>query len=309
MNIKIAAEKTGLTKKAIKYYESEGLISPIKKSDNNYREYCKKDIVKLNLIGALRMLNIPIIEIKSVVEGKKGISEIMQDAFEKINKDIGEMEKTRSIISSLIESNVTDYEMAGQHIKRLRETLDLSVYEKEELLSSMLLRIFPGRFGEYIGATYEPFLKITIDNEEKRSNWIKLLELLDDFEQIDEIIYFNNYINDNYSGASWKMQYRENVSQGVNDILNSDNSMKDKMASKAVDFIENINFNDNLEKVLDIILSMDEEILKSIDRFKLEFEEYLSRINEEYKRYKESREEIVNLAGKQMRNKRFNKNI
>jgi len=39
MNIKIASEKTGLTKKAIKYYENEGLINPLKNSENNYREY------------------------------------------------------------------------------------------------------------------------------------------------------------------------------------------------------------------------------------------------------------------------------
>ncbi len=31
MNIKITSEKTGLTKKAIKYYESTGLINPSKK--------------------------------------------------------------------------------------------------------------------------------------------------------------------------------------------------------------------------------------------------------------------------------------
>ena len=55
MNIKVVSEKTGLTKKAIKYYESEGLISPLKNSDNNYREYTDNDIVKLNLIGALRV--------------------------------------------------------------------------------------------------------------------------------------------------------------------------------------------------------------------------------------------------------------
>jgi len=38
MNIKTASKKTGLTKKAIKYYEIEGLISPIKNNENNYSE-------------------------------------------------------------------------------------------------------------------------------------------------------------------------------------------------------------------------------------------------------------------------------
>ena len=37
MNIKIASEKTGLIKRTIKYYESEGLINPSKKCENNYR--------------------------------------------------------------------------------------------------------------------------------------------------------------------------------------------------------------------------------------------------------------------------------
>ena len=68
MNIKVVSEKTGLTKKAIKYYESEGLISPLKNNDNNYREYTDNDIVKLNLIGALRVIDIPISEIKCLVD-------------------------------------------------------------------------------------------------------------------------------------------------------------------------------------------------------------------------------------------------
>ena len=39
MNIKATAEKTGLTKRAIKYYEGKGLIKPLKSNENNYREY------------------------------------------------------------------------------------------------------------------------------------------------------------------------------------------------------------------------------------------------------------------------------
>ncbi|MCB2297979.1 MerR family DNA-binding transcriptional regulator [Clostridium tagluense] len=46
MNIKAAAEKTGLTKRAIKYYEIEGLITPLKNIENNYREYTCQDVIK-----------------------------------------------------------------------------------------------------------------------------------------------------------------------------------------------------------------------------------------------------------------------
>ena len=60
MNTKDAAEKIGLTKKAIKYYEGEGLIMPLKNIENNYREYTCQDVIKLNLIGALRAVDIPV---------------------------------------------------------------------------------------------------------------------------------------------------------------------------------------------------------------------------------------------------------
>jgi len=58
MNIKITSEKTGLTKRAIKYYESQGLIISSRHYENNYREYSDEDIIKLNLIGALRVLGV-----------------------------------------------------------------------------------------------------------------------------------------------------------------------------------------------------------------------------------------------------------
>lgn len=40
-------KETGLTRKAIYYYESEGLVSPDKNPENNYREFTVKDLEKL----------------------------------------------------------------------------------------------------------------------------------------------------------------------------------------------------------------------------------------------------------------------
>jgi DNA-binding transcriptional MerR regulator len=41
MTIHDAAVLTGLTKKAIKYYEAEGLIQPRVDPENNYRAYAR----------------------------------------------------------------------------------------------------------------------------------------------------------------------------------------------------------------------------------------------------------------------------
>ncbi|WP_019278478.1 MerR family transcriptional regulator [Clostridium botulinum] len=106
MNIKLASEKTGLTKKAIKYYESVGLINPSKNSENNYRDYTEKDIIKLNLIASLRILDIPISEIKLLIEGNKTIDKVLTDTLKTINDSISNLEKSKLIISSIIEKKI-----------------------------------------------------------------------------------------------------------------------------------------------------------------------------------------------------------
>ncbi len=143
MNIKIAAEKTGLTKKAIKYYECEGLINPSKNSSNNYREYTDTDIVKLNLIGALRVIDIPVSEIKCLIEGNKSLPDIMKNTLNKITENISNLEKSRLIISNILNKNLEDYSTIGEQVRKLRETLEFSISEKKEFISTRLLKTFP----------------------------------------------------------------------------------------------------------------------------------------------------------------------
>lgn len=56
MKIKEVSEKTGLTKKTIRYYEAEGLLNPEKQWQNGreYRNYSEQDIFQLEKIAALR---------------------------------------------------------------------------------------------------------------------------------------------------------------------------------------------------------------------------------------------------------------
>ncbi len=47
MKISEVMKVTGLTKKAIYYFEDEGLISPQKDIENSYRRYSEKDLHRL----------------------------------------------------------------------------------------------------------------------------------------------------------------------------------------------------------------------------------------------------------------------
>ncbi len=69
---------TGLTRKAIEYYEEKELVVP-RKHENGYREYTADDVSKLNKISLFRKLDLSLIEIKEILSGDStGIHNILR---------------------------------------------------------------------------------------------------------------------------------------------------------------------------------------------------------------------------------------
>lgn len=56
MNISDVAKKTGLTSKAIRFYEEKGLVTPPMRSDNGYRSYSQKHLDELTLLRQARQV-------------------------------------------------------------------------------------------------------------------------------------------------------------------------------------------------------------------------------------------------------------
>lgn len=62
MKINEICQKTGLTKKAVAYYQEKGLISPASQ-ENGYREFTQEEAGRLGTIAFLRRLGLPVQEI------------------------------------------------------------------------------------------------------------------------------------------------------------------------------------------------------------------------------------------------------
>ena len=73
--------------------------------------------------------------------------------------------------------------------------MEFSISEKKEFISTRLLKIFPGNFGKIFVNSYEPFLNITVDSDEKKDAWVKLVEFLDDLNEIDNTQPFIKLMN------------------------------------------------------------------------------------------------------------------
>ncbi|MBS0904183.1 Cu(I)-responsive transcriptional regulator [Pantoea dispersa] len=67
MNISDVAKKTGLTSKAIRFYEQKGVVTPPLRSDNGYRSYGAHHLDELNFLRQARQVGFTLEECRELV--------------------------------------------------------------------------------------------------------------------------------------------------------------------------------------------------------------------------------------------------
>lgn len=103
MLISEVCKLTGLTKKAVEYYEKQGLLKP-KIMENGYRKYEIEEISVLKEISLLRKLGIGIADIKTILTSDDKIASITA-CKSKITWQMNMLDVQRECISYLIDSN------------------------------------------------------------------------------------------------------------------------------------------------------------------------------------------------------------
>lgn len=78
MKINEVEQLVGITKKNIRFYEEQGLITPQRNKENGYRNYSEADVLLLQKIKLLRMLSVPIEEIRKLETNLLTLSECME---------------------------------------------------------------------------------------------------------------------------------------------------------------------------------------------------------------------------------------
>lgn len=75
MVIRELAQKTGVSAKTIRYYESIGLLPHPKRAANNYRQYAPADVERLRFIVSVRRLGFSLHDISEILAARdKGIA-------------------------------------------------------------------------------------------------------------------------------------------------------------------------------------------------------------------------------------------
>ena len=69
MKINEVEAQVGITKKNLRFYEEQGLLSPRRHSENGYRDYGENEVAVLRQIKLMRKLGVPLEEIRRMQAG------------------------------------------------------------------------------------------------------------------------------------------------------------------------------------------------------------------------------------------------
>ncbi|MCW8127577.1 MerR family transcriptional regulator [Microbulbifer halophilus] len=108
MNISRAAQQSGLTVKALRYYESIHLLQP-GRSANGYRDYSERDLETLRFIQRARSVGFSVEEVRDLLELHQNPSRRSHDAKLLV---LGKLEHVETQLRNLREMRTTLRDLA-----------------------------------------------------------------------------------------------------------------------------------------------------------------------------------------------------
>ena len=109
MNISEASRGSGVSAKAIRYYESINLITPASRADNGYRDFDGDDVHTLRFIARARGLGFSVLEVADLLALYKDRSRasaqvrgLAEKAIARMDEKITELQSISMVLSDLV---------------------------------------------------------------------------------------------------------------------------------------------------------------------------------------------------------------
>ncbi len=212
MKINEVAKITGLSKRAIKYYESKGLIN-VKKDNNGYRNYSEIQVEQLNKINTYRKLDIAINDIMQLMKSND------KDLLIKIVKD-----KKLSMQIAKDELKILQRLIDGENID------ELSINLEYQTIGKAISEMMPGYLGYYFMNHFQPYLQIKITTTQQKVAYDNIIEFWDNvdikmplFLRVTGIIMYKFLPKQTIDSQIIVMDKK------INDLLNPDPQLYQKM--------------------------------------------------------------------------------
>ena len=138
--------RTGLERPSIRFYEKEGLLTPVR-LENGYREYSEADVELLKKIKLLRQLGMSVEKIRALQQGSEDLSAAIarQAAFH--SSQIDEHRRCRAVCEAIREEGAEFSSLnAERYLKLLREVrIDDYALGRRDFQETVAKEIHPWR--------------------------------------------------------------------------------------------------------------------------------------------------------------------
>ncbi|MDD3168635.1 MAG: MerR family transcriptional regulator [Eubacteriales bacterium] len=275
MKINEVMKETGLTKKAIYYYEKEGLIKPQKDPENNYRNYTKEEVKNLIIINILRRLDVPVKAIGDLIADSVSMKDVLKEQLVITNHKINMLFQNKKIMNELILQDADKSDLSFSTLKKFKLKTD-KLFTVSGQAGDELELIFPGTLGKTFAIFYRNVLNVPLDSDEKISAWNELVSRLDEMKEIEFPEEIQKIVEALYSEmeddipSHWKKVSRQMISE----ITTSHTSPDQTGILLAKEALVGYYANPDNQKKIEGLYMLQSFIIKNPDMF-LEIEKFI----------------------------------
>lgn len=101
MKINEVEALVGVTRKNIRFYEEQGLLSPRRNSENGYRDYGEAEVEALRRIKLMRKLGVPIQEIRQMQSGERTVGDAMRRHLVTLEREKRNLDQAAALCEAL----------------------------------------------------------------------------------------------------------------------------------------------------------------------------------------------------------------
>jgi Predicted transcriptional regulators len=206
---------TGLTKKALTYYEEQALVTPCI-LENGYRDYSPNDIDRLKKIAVLRKLGL----------GTKEIKIILNDNSGNVIKNFSVV-KELDIRRAAVQKTLLDRLASGESYEII--STELTSLEGSASITQRLMEVFPGYFGSFICLHFAHFLNAPVVTDTQKSAYAEIVNFLDNIPSPEFSLELQDYLDEQASYISTQ-NFNEMHTNTLQAIENIDGYLQENRA-------------------------------------------------------------------------------
>ncbi len=124
MKINEVEALVGITRKNIRFYESEGLLSPRRNSENGYRDYGEAEVEALRRIKLLRKLGVPLEEIRQMQSGAHTVGDGMRRHLVSLERERGNLDQAIRLCGRLTDRQERLCDLDAESVLAEMDTLE-----------------------------------------------------------------------------------------------------------------------------------------------------------------------------------------